>query len=96
MSKLLLSILALSLLAGCVSSATPRPRLPTDAEVEQYNALAPEEDHVACITRIELGSRSPRRSCYRVADLEAQKNQGQSVVDLMQIDGLLDSPFGLQ
>ncbi len=96
MRNFLFSILALGLLASCASNSESRPRLPTDAEVEQYNALAPEEDHIACFTRTELGSRFPRRQCYRVADLEAQKGQGQHVVDLMQIDGLLDSPFNLQ
>ncbi len=96
MHKLLFLTLILGLLTGCASAATPRPRLPTDAEVERYNAIAPEEDHISCFTRTELGSRFPRRSCYRVADLESQKDQGQAVVDLMRIDGLLDSPIGLQ
>ncbi|MEX0963929.1 MAG: hypothetical protein WDZ52_07820 [Pseudohongiellaceae bacterium] len=97
MQKTLFPLLFTSILASCAASETEdRPRLPTDAEVAYYNSIAPEEDHITCFTRTELGSRFPRRSCYRVADLEAQRGQGQAVVDLMQIDGLLDSPFGLQ
>lgn len=97
MQKFLCSLLLASVLASCASSESgERARLPTDAEVAYYNSIAPEEDHIACFTRIELGSRFPRRSCYRVADLEAASGLEQNVVDLMQIDGLLDSPFGLQ
>lgn len=95
MQKLLFSLLLVSALANCAASETEdRPRLPTDAEVVYYNSIAPEEDHIACFTRIELGSRFPRRSCYRLADLEAYEGQEQNIVDLMQIDGLLNSPFG--
>lgn len=95
MQKMLFSLLLASVLASCAASDTEdRARLPTDAEVVYYNSIAPEEDHIACFTRIELGSRFPRRSCYRIADLEAYDGLEQNVVDLMQIDGLLDSPFG--
>ena len=94
MLKALCSLLLIGVLASCAASETgDRVRLPTDAEVAYYNSIAPEEDHITCFTRTELGSRFPRRYCYRVADLEAQRNQGQAVVDLMQIDGLLDTPF---
>jgi len=95
MQKLLFSLLLASFLASCAASETgDRARLPTDAEVVYYNSIAPEEDHIACFTRVELGSRFPRRSCYRIAELEAYEGQEQNVVDLMQIDGLLNSPFG--
>lgn len=95
MRKLLFSLLMASVLASCAASDSEgRQRLPTDAEVVYYNSIAPEEDRIACFTRIELGSRFPRRSCYRVADLEAFAGQEQNIVDLMQIDGLLDGPFG--
>lgn len=95
MQKLLFSLLLASVLVSCAASETQdRPRLPSDAEVVYYNSIAPEEDHIACFTRIELGSRFPRRSCYRLADLEAFEGQEQNVVDMMQIEGLLASPFG--
>ncbi len=97
MHKALLLLLFIGVLVSCASSdSEDRPRLPTDAEVAYYNSIAPEEDHITCFTRTELGSRFPRRYCYRIADLEAQRDQGQAVVDLMQIDGLLDSPFELR
>jgi len=95
MQKRLFSLLLVSILASCASSESgERTRLPTDAEVAYYNSIAPEEDHIACFTRIELGSRFPRRSCYRVADLEDYEGQEQNVVDLLQIDGLLNDSFG--
>ena len=89
MKKLLVTLLLASGLAACAASESEdRPRLPTDAEVAYYNSIAPEEDHIQCVTRAELGSRFPRRSCYRVADLEAA-----NALDLIQIDGLLTSPL---
>ncbi len=84
-------------LAGCASnSSNPRPRLPTDAEVEQYNAQVPREQQIVCRMETRLGSRFRRRACYRVAYLESLNDQGQDVVDLMQIDGLLDSDLHYQ
>lgn len=95
MRKLLFSPLLASVLASCAASdSEDRVRLPTDAEVVYYNSIAPEEDHIACFTRVELGSRFPRRSCYRVADLEAQDGLEQNIVDLMQIEGLINNPLG--
>lgn len=89
MQKILFALLLGGMLASCAASdSEERPRLPTDAEVAYYNSLAPEEDHIACVTRTEIGSRFPRRYCYRVADLEKG-----SVLDLIQIDGLLTSPL---
>ncbi|MBL4728293.1 MAG: hypothetical protein JKY40_02875 [Gammaproteobacteria bacterium] len=93
--KLLFSLLLTSFLASCAGSdAGSRPRLPTDAEVVYYNSIAPEEEHIACFTRIELGSRFPRRSCYRVADLEASEGLEQNIFDLMKIEGLINNPLG--
>lgn len=59
-----------------------------------YNSIAPEDDHIACFTRIELDSHFPRRSCYRLADLEAQEGLEQNVVDLQQIEVLINNPLG--
>lgn len=88
MRKLLISLLLPSVLAACAASESEeRARLPTDEEVAYYNSIAPEEDHITCVTSTELGSRFPRRSCYRTVDLE-----GSDGLDLIQIDGLLTSP----
>jgi hypothetical protein len=89
MQKILVTLLSTSVLVACAASeSTERPRLPTDAEVAYYNSLAPEEDHITCVTRTELGSRFPRRSCYRTVEFEAS-----NALDLIQIDGLLTSPL---
>jgi len=89
MQKLLFTLLFSSFLAACAASESgERTRLPTDAEVAYYNSLAPEEDHITCVTRTELGSRYPRRSCYRTMEFEAS-----NALDLIQIDGLLTSPL---
>lgn len=89
MQKLLFTLLFAGVLASCAASEREeQPRLPTDAEVAYYNSLAPEEDHIRCVTRTELGSRFPRRSCYRIAEFEAS-----NALDLIQIDGLLTSPL---
>ena len=89
MQKSLFTLLLASVLVACAASESPeRPRLPTDEEVAYYNSIAPEEDHIRCVTRTELGSRFPRRSCYRIADLENTND-----LDLLQIDGLLTSPL---
>jgi hypothetical protein len=96
MKHILLALTAVAI-AGCASdSSTPKPRLPTDAEVEQYNAQAPREQQIVCRMETRLGSRFARRACYRVGYLEDLNDQGQDVVDLMQIDGLLDSPLHYQ
>ena len=82
------------LLSSCASdSLTPIPRLPSDAEIEQYNALTPHDEQIVCRQEAELGSRFKRRVCYRRGYLESMEKQGQSVVDAMRQDGLLDNPL---
>lgn len=90
-SSLTFLTLLVIILAGC--ETTPRPRLPTDAEIEQYNAQVPHEAQIVCMEDVELGSRFPRRVCYRVGYLEDQAKQGQAVVDGLRADGLLDNPL---
>jgi len=67
--------------------------MPTNAEIEQYNAIAPHEQQIVCRLEAELGSRFKRRVCYRRGYLESMEKQGQSVVDAMRQDGLLDNPL---
>lgn len=66
------AILALLLvLAGCSAPAErPDRRLPTDAEVEQYNALVPPEEHIVCRSERGVSSNIPRRVCRRVKDMQ--------------------------
>lgn len=71
-TRLLLTALASCLLAACASVNDPAntPRLPTDAEVEQYNASVPPEEHIICRNEIPVGSNIPRRVCRYVRDLD--------------------------
>ena len=97
MQKHLYPLLLASVLASCATGEPgERARRPTNAEVACDNSIAPEEDPIACFTRIALGSRFPRRTCYRIAELKNMEGREQNGVDLMQIDGLLDSPFQLR
>lgn len=59
------------LLAACaVSEPRQAPqRLPTDAEVEQYNASVPAAEHVVCRQETSVKSRIPRRVCRKVRDI---------------------------
>lgn len=59
------------LLAACaVSEPTQAPqRLPTDAEVEQYNASVPASEHIVCRQETSIKSRIPRRVCRKVRDI---------------------------
>ncbi|MDD9890376.1 MAG: hypothetical protein OXU30_08560 [Gammaproteobacteria bacterium] len=45
--------------------------MPTDAEVEQYNASVAPSEHIVCRNERPVGSHIPQRVCRRVADMEA-------------------------
>ncbi len=95
MARVVLIIITLCTLAACAtSSLTPRPEIPSDAVLEQYNAQVPEDQQIVCFMVTPLGSRFARRECYRRGDLEAAGKIGQDVVDLMAIDGLVTNPLG--
>lgn len=68
----MLTLLLTSLLpAACVApDETAKSRLPTDAEVEQYKALVPPEDHIVCRQEIPVGTNIPRRVCRLVRDIK--------------------------
>lgn len=94
MTKLLYSALILLLFTACASDhLTPRLPVPTAAEVEQYNAVAPYEEQIVCLMEAELGSRFKRRHCYTRGFLDSRDNQGQAVVDAMRQDGLIQNPI---
>lgn len=58
------------LFTACVSEpAADSPRLPTDAEVEQYNASVPPEEHIICRMETPMGTNIPRRVCRYVKDI---------------------------
>jgi hypothetical protein len=61
-------------LAACQSTSetqtTAQRRLPTDAEVEQYNATVPPEERIVCRNEIPVGSNIPVRKCRLIADID--------------------------
>ena len=58
--------------AACATSPdnAGSPRLPTDAEVEQYNAQVEPEDRIVCRWEIPIGSNIRKRKCRMVRDVE--------------------------
>ena len=45
-------------------------RLPTDAEVEQYNAQVAPEERIVCRDETPLGTNIPQRKCRYLRDME--------------------------
>jgi hypothetical protein len=74
------SCTALALLFGCLlisscmtaEEARERPasRMPTPAEVEQYNAMVPPEERIVCRSEIPVGSNIPVRKCRLLSDID--------------------------
>ncbi len=65
--------MALALLLAACATADPDytpTRLPTEAEVEQYNANVPEEEQITCRTETPVGSNIPRRVCRYTRDIQ--------------------------
>ena len=76
LKKLCALLIALTLLAGLAACIAPdadsadKPRLPTDAEVEQYNASVSPEERIVCREETPVGSNIPKRLCRLVKDVE--------------------------
>ncbi len=60
--------LAALLAAGCAATSEA-PRTPTDAEVEQHNALAAADERIVCRRETPVGSNIPRRVCRYARDV---------------------------
>lgn len=45
-------------------------RLPTDAEVEQYNAQVAPEERIVCRDETRVGTNIPQRTCRYIRDME--------------------------
>ncbi|MCG8415593.1 MAG: hypothetical protein MI746_15365 [Pseudomonadales bacterium] len=66
-----LCLLASSAMIGCSADPDRQPtRMPTDAEIEQYNASVEREDRIECRREKPLGSRISQRVCRRVGTIE--------------------------
>ena len=50
--------------------AETQHRLPTDAEVEQYNASVDPDDRIVCRDETRVGTNIPERVCRLVRDVE--------------------------
>lgn len=63
--------LPLFLIACTAPNPVPaEPRLPTDAEVEQYNASVAPEERIVCRKELPVGTNIPKRLCRLVKDVE--------------------------
>lgn len=72
--RILVALVPVLLLAGCAvpeSERAERRPLPTDAEVEQYNARVEPEERIVCRDEISVGSNIPERKCRYVRDIQA-------------------------
>lgn len=70
--NLLVGLTATVILSGCVAPGESEPfrRLPTPAEVEQYNASVPPEERIVCRSEIPVGSNIPVRKCRLAIDID--------------------------
>lgn len=63
-----------ALLSACLTpeQAAERQgrRVPTPAEVEQYNAMVPPEERIVCRNEIPTGSNIPVRKCRLISDID--------------------------
>jgi hypothetical protein len=71
-SNILAWLILVAILSSCVSPGESEPyrRLPTPAEVEQYNASVPPEERIICRTEIPVGSNIPVRKCRLAVDID--------------------------
>lgn len=72
--SLLVLLFACLLMSSCITaeeaSKRKASRVPTPAEVEQYNALVPPEERVVCRSEIPVGSNIPVRKCRLISDID--------------------------
>ncbi len=75
--SLLVSTVLVFLVSACatgqndaVNRNTVERRLPTDAEVEQYNAQVEPKDRIVCRDEVPVGSNIPVRVCRLISDID--------------------------
>lgn len=66
----LLLPLALIACASVPAGESAEQRLPTDAEVEQYNASVSPDERIICRQEIPVGTNIPKRVCRLVQDIQ--------------------------
>jgi len=82
MPRLYFAALVSIFLASCTSTSFNSTAFwPSDAEIEQYNAMMPFPEQITCSREREMGSRFSRRACYRMSDLQTRHEATQSLVE---------------
>lgn len=70
-STILASLVGILLLSTCAAKPGGYVRkLPTDAEVAQYNASVEPEERIVCRRETPVGTNVPRRMCRYIRDIE--------------------------
>lgn len=69
-SFLFICILTSSCITAEEASQRKASRMPTPAEVEQYNAMVPPEERIVCRSEIPVGSNIPVRKCRLMSDID--------------------------
>ncbi len=67
------SIVFVAMLTACAASDGEKPpvrRVPTDAEVEAYNARVGPEEQIVCRREVPVGSHIPIRVCRLQAQMQ--------------------------
>lgn len=74
--KVIAVLSLLLLLAACANNpdSEPRSRLPTDAEVEAYNAQVSAAERIVCRREIPVGTYIPKRVCRLQGDIDDTSN----------------------
>jgi PBP1b-binding outer membrane lipoprotein LpoB len=85
MQQIILALLLGVILAACASPQTKtqnemadgsaqqeqsQRRPPTDAEVEQYNAMVEPDERIVCRDEVNVGSNIPVRRCRLIIDID--------------------------
>jgi hypothetical protein len=68
----ILYLLSAVALIACAQTNTTSPasELPSDAELEQYNAQVPPERRIVCRMETPINSNIARRVCYEARDIK--------------------------
>lgn len=70
-------------LNACAMAPASPIKLPTDAEVEQYNASVPPADRIVCRDEVQVGTNIPQRTCRFIADMQTNSSFTRS--ELMRV-----------
>jgi hypothetical protein len=69
-SLLIICMVTSSCITGEEASQRRVSRMPTPAEVEQYNASVPPEERIVCRSEVPVGCNIPVRKCRLMSDID--------------------------